>query len=336
MITMRATVVVVAVAAAMALGGCATVKTPSKQDPLEGFNRTMFEFNDTLDRVAMKPVARAYNWALPQFVRDRVSSFFSNIGDVYIAANNLLQGKITAGTEDIMRVAINSTFGLGGLFDFASQARLPKHQSDFGVTLGHYGVPPGPYLVLPLLGPNTVRDAAGLLVDWQGDLTAYMRPIWLRTTLYGVRIVSTRAALLGATDLLSNAALDKYSFVRNAHLQRRQYLISDGNPPPPAYDDESDADTGPTDDGAPAPDAEGAPAAGAGPTHPAATRPPVPAAAPQPDAAQGASAPQRQELTGAVGPDAAAARLASETHVPSQQMIPPGGRPYSIPNLRFR
>ncbi|MCG1041911.1 VacJ family lipoprotein [Mycetohabitans sp. B8] len=340
MTTMRATVVVAA--AAMALGGCATVKTPSKQDPLEGFNRTMFEFNDTLDRVAMKPVARAYNWALPQFARDRVSSFFSNIGDVYIAANNLLQGKITAGTEDIMRVAINSTFGLGGLFDFASQARLPKHQSDFGVTLGHYGVPPGPYLVLPLLGPSTVRDAAGLLVDWQGDLTAYMRPIWLRTTLYGVRIVSTRAALLGATDLLSNAALDKYSFVRNAHLQRRQYLISDGNPPPPAYDDESGADTGPTDDGAPTPGAEGAPAAGATGTaggslaHPVVTRPLVPAAAPRPDAAQGASAPQRQELTGAAGPDAAAARLASETHVPSQQMIPPGGRPYSFPNLRFR
>lgn len=354
MTTMRATVVVAA--AAMALGGCAAVKTPSKQDPLEGFNRTMFEFNDTLDRVAMKPVARAYNWALPQFVRDRVSSFFSNIGDVYIAANNLLQGKITAGTEDIMRVAINSTFGLGGLFDFASQARLPKHQSDFGVTLGHYGVPPGPYLVLPLLGPSTVRDAAGLLVDWQGDLTAYMRPIWLRTTLYGVRIVSTRAALLGATDLLSNAALDKYSFVRNAHLQRRQYLISDGNPPPPAYDDESDADTGPSDDGAPTPGAEGAPAAGAtggaaGATgaagadlaHPAATRPPAPAAASQPDAVQGASAPQRQEPTGATGPDAAAAQSASagaaqpasETHVPSQQMIPPG-RPYSIPNLRFR
>jgi phospholipid-binding lipoprotein MlaA len=227
-----------------------------------------------------------------------------------------------------MRVAINSTFGLGGLFDFASQARLPKHQSDFGVTLGHYGVPPGPYLVLPLLGPSTVRDAAGLLVDWQGDLTAYMRPIWLRTTLYGVRIVSTRAALLGATDLLSNAALDKYSFVRNAHLQRRQYLISDGNPPPPVYDDESDADTGPSDDGAPTPGAEGAPA---------------PAAAPQPDAVQGASAPQRQEPTGATGPDAAAAQSASagaaqpasETHVPSQQMIPPG-RPYSIPNLRFR
>lgn len=260
--TLRVTAV--AATAALVLAGCATVQTPSKQDPFEGFNRTVFQFNDTLDRVALKPAAQAYNRALPQFLRDRVSSFFSNIGDVYTAANNLLQGKITAGTQDIMRVAMNSTFGLGGLFDFASQARLPKHQSDFGITLGHYGVPAGPYLVLPLLGPSTVRDTAGLLVDWQGDLTMYMRPIWLRTTLYGVRIISTRASLLGATDLLASAALDKYSFVRNAYLQRRQYLISDGNPPPPSYDDESGADTGPTDMTEPAAGTAAGAGAGAG------------------------------------------------------------------------
>lgn len=320
MTTMRATVVVAA--AAMALVGCATVKTPSKQDPLEGFNRTMFQFNDTLDRVAMKPVAQAYNWALPRFVRDRVSSFFSNIGDVHIAANNLLQGKIAAGTQDIMRVAINSTFGLGGLFDFASQARLPKHQADFGATLGHYGVPAGPYLVLPLLGPSTVRDTAGLLVDWQGDLTAYIRPIWLRTTLYGVRIVSARASLLGATDLLANAALDKYSFVRNAYLQRRQYLISDGNALPPAYDDDAGVDTGPTNDGMPASGAEGAAQAGtaAGLANPVGVQPPVPAIAP----GQPASGPA----------SGAAVQPAPEINVPGHQMIPPGGR--SIPNLRLR
>ena len=369
--TLRVTAV--AATAALVLAGCATVQTPSKQDPFEGFNRTVFQFNDTLDRVALKPAAQAYNRALPQFLRDRVSSFFSNIGDVYTAANNLLQGKITAGTQDIMRVAMNSTFGLGGLFDFASQARLPKHQSDFGITLGHYGVPAGPYLVLPLLGPSTVRDTAGLLVDWQGDLTMYMRPIWLRTTLYGVRIISTRASLLGATDLLASAALDKYSFVRNAYLQRRQYLISDGNPPPPSYDDESGADTGPTDmtepaagaAAAPAPGAAGAAgAAGAGaaagglvgpgaagaPASGAAAQQPAPggaAAQPASGAAgqeQGASTPAGASAPGAgaggANPPAAAstaqpASAPAESTVPGQQMIPPG-RYYNFPNLHLK
>jgi phospholipid-binding lipoprotein MlaA len=223
-----------------------------------------------------------------------------------------------------MRVAMNSTFGLGGLFDFASAARLPKHQADFGLTLGHYGVPAGPYLVLPLFGPSTVRDTAGLLVDWQADLTTYIRPIWLRTTLYGVRIVSTRASLLGATDLLASAALDKYSFVRNAYLQRRQYLISDGNPPPPSYEDDSGADTGPTDMSAPASGAAGA-------QPPGAASAPAAASAPQ-----GASAPGSDNAAAPAAASAAQpASSPAESTVPGHQMIPPG-RYYNIPSLRLK
>src|SRR6266702_995156 len=130
-----------------ALAGCTTVQTPTKGDPLEGFNRTIFTVNDKLDQYALKPVAKGYVWATPQPVRDSVTNFFSNIGDVYIAANNLLQLKIADGVSDIMRIVINTIFGVGGLFDVATLAKLPKHDNDLGLTLGHYGVPPGPYLL---------------------------------------------------------------------------------------------------------------------------------------------------------------------------------------------
>jgi phospholipid-binding lipoprotein MlaA len=295
--TIRATGM--AVAATLVLAGCATVQTPTRGDPLEGLNRTVFTFNDKVDQYALKPVAQAYVRALPQPVQDSVTNFFSNIGDVYTAANDLLQLKITDGVEDVMRVAINTVFGVGGLFDVATVARLPKHTADFGLTLGHYGVPPGPYLVLPLLGPSTVRDTAGMLVEFEADLTTYIQPIWVRTTLYGVRVVSVRASLLGAGDLLAGAALDKYSFVRDAYLQRRQYLISDGNPPPPAYNDDSGPDTGPASISTPASGAAGQ----------SSTVAPAPIAASAPRAASGNAG----------------------STVPGLQMMPPG-RYYSLPN----
>jgi phospholipid-binding lipoprotein MlaA len=247
----------------------------------------------------LRPVAQAYVRALPQPVQDSVTNFFCNIGDVYTAANDLLQLKITDGVEDVMRVAINTVFGVGGLFDVATVARLPKHTADFGLTLGHYGVPPGPYLVLPLLGPSTVRDTAGMLVEFEADLTTYIQPIWVRTTLYGVRVVSVRASLLGAGDLLAGAALDKYSFVRDAYLQRRQYLISDGNPPPPAYNDDSGPDTGPASISTPTSGAAGQ----------SSTVAPAPIAASAPRAASGTAG----------------------STVPGLQMMPPG-RYYSLPN----
>jgi phospholipid-binding lipoprotein MlaA len=299
------------------LAACSTVRTPSKSDPFEGFNRTVFTVNDKLDTAIVKPAAQAYTHVVPQPVRSNITNFFSNVGDVYIAANNLLQGKIAAGTEDIMRVVINTIFGVGGIYDVATLARLPKHHADFGLTLGHYGVPAGPYLVLPLLGPSTLRDAAGFLVDQQADPTSYIDPAWARVALYGVRLLNVRASLLNASDLLSDAALDKYSFVRNAYLQRRQYLLYDGNPPPPTYEDDlgdqsdSNAGTG------------GAAAAGAAAGGLTAVPTPASGAVAQPPAgassavgASGAAAPA--PASGARRPGDAA------TGVPPSQMMPPG------------
>lgn len=161
-------------------------------------------------------------------MRDSVTNFFSNIGDVYIAANNLVQLKIADGVGDIMRVVINTVFGVGGLFDVATLAKLPKHANDFGVTLGHYGVPSGPYLVLPLLGPSTVRDTAGLAVDYAGNPLTYVRPDSVSWGLFGLNLVNTRANLLGAGDVLEAAAIDKYSFVRNARVRSPVLLQGDG------------------------------------------------------------------------------------------------------------
>lgn len=236
--TTRATNAALALAVA-ALAGCASVQTPTPGDPLEGLNRTVFKFNDTVDTYALKPVAKGYKWAVPQPVRSSVTNFFSNIGDVYVAANELVQLNVADGVGDIMRVVINTVFGVGGLFDVATLAKLPKHSADFGVTLGHYGVPSGPYLVLPLLGPSTVRDATGLIVDYYGNPLSYVEPSSVSWALYGVNLVNTRANLLTTVDVLSAAAIDKYSFIRNAYLQRRRFLISgsDDSDGAPNYDD---------------------------------------------------------------------------------------------------
>lgn len=283
MITKRGALTLLA--AGVLSAGCSTVQTPSKEDPLEGFNRTVFKINDKVDTVAIRPVAKAYNAALPQPVRSSISNFFSNIGDVTVAANEFMQGNVTFGVESVMRVVINSVFGLGGLFDVATQAKLPKHDTDFGLTLGHYGVPSGPYLVLPLLGPSTVRDASGYVVDRFIDPSSYIDPTWAAYVLYGVRAISLRASLLNATDLLADAALDKYSFVRNAYLQRRHYLLGQGDSSAlPNYGDDGDSDGSSDGNGKAAttpaaPGTEGAkPAAGA-----------VAPAAPVPAPAAGAS-----------------------------------------------
>lgn len=284
---------------AAALAGCASVQTPTPGDPLEGLNRTVFKFNDTLDTYALKPVAKGYKWAVPQPVRSSVTNFFSNIGDVYVAANELLELKIADGVGDVMRVVINTVFGVGGLFDVATAARLPKHSADFGVTLGHYGVPSGPYLVLPLLGPSTVRDAAGLAVDYYGNPLSYVHPSSVSWALYGVNLVNTRANLLTTVDVLSAAAIDKYSFIRNAYLQRRQFLITggDGADSVPNYDDSLPK----YDDGS-------QPAAASG--------------------AEGASAPAGSSAPAAPADGASGGKGDGQT-VPGQQYVPPphGGLP---------
>ncbi|BAN24270.1 MlaA family lipoprotein [Caballeronia insecticola] len=276
----------VMIACAVALTGCATVTTPTKGDPLESYNRTMFTINDKIDQYAFKPVAQGYVWAVPEPVRNSVTNFFSNIGDVYIAANNLLQLKIADGVSDIMRVAINTVFGVGGLFDVATIAKLPKHSGDFGLTLGHYGVPPGPYLVLPLLGPSTMRDTSGLVVDYLGNPLTYVSPDSVSWALYGVNLVNVRANLLGATDVLADAALDKYSFVRNAYLQRRQFLITGGEGSMPDYDEAPLPNYGDTEGAAPAVGAS----ATAAPVAPASGR----AAAPAPASGTGDTVPGNQ------------------------------------------
>ncbi|KMZ13244.1 Nucleoside ABC transporter, periplasmic nucleoside-binding protein [Candidatus Burkholderia humilis] len=288
---------IVLAATAVLFAGCATVTTPTKGDPFESYNRTMFTVNDTIDQYALKPVAKGYVWAVPEPVRNSVTNFFSNIGDVYIAANNLLQLKIADGVSDIMRVAINAVFGVGGLFDVASAANLPKHAGNFGMTLGHYGVPPGPYLVLPLLGPSTIRDTSGLVVDYYANPLTYVSPDSVSWSLYGVNLVNTRANLLGATDVLSDAALDKYSFVRNAYLQCRQYLISGGANNAPDYSDAPLPNYG--DDGA------------------------------EPAAASGAEAAQPASAT------AGAPHPASSSTVPGNQYVPPRAPP-GFPSFRLR
>ncbi|MFX1735130.1 VacJ family lipoprotein [Paraburkholderia sp. A1RI_3L] len=304
----------------VALAGCSTVQTPTKEDPLEGLNRTIFTFNDKVDQYALKPVARGYVKVTPQPVRDSVTNFFSNIGDVYIAANNLLQLKITDGVEDIMRIVINTVFGVGGLFDVATLAKLPKHNQDLGLTLGHYGVPAGPYLVLPLFGPSTVRDAVGSIGNYYVNPLSYIDPPGLSWGLYGLNIVNTRANLLGAGDVLEAAAIDKYSFVRNTYLQRRQSLLSDGSSAAlPNYDE-----------GAPLPKYENvedgaAPAAGASSAAAAA-------------AASGAAAPAGASGTAANASPASDTAVpglvpGTETTVPAGQIVPPAR--FGYPSLKL-
>lgn len=208
---------------ALALTGCATSKNP--KDPLENFNRTMFSFNDFVDQAALKPAATTYKSLLPSFVQTGIGNFFGNIGDVWTAVNNMLQGKFENGLSDVMRVAVNSTLGLGGLLDIGSEAGLTKHNEDFGQTLGTWGVRSGPYIVLPLLGSSTLRDSLALPVDFKGDPWGYKDPVRWRNTGTVVRVIDQRASVLDASDLIEAAAIDRYVFVRDAYLQRRESKI---------------------------------------------------------------------------------------------------------------
>ncbi|WP_411800543.1 MlaA family lipoprotein [Cupriavidus respiraculi] len=225
---------------ALAVAGCATGPNADPRDPLEPFNREVNKINEDFDKGILRPVAELYADFIPSPIRTAVGNAFSNVSDVYSALNNLLQGKPTRAAEDTMRVAMNTVLGIGGLIDIATPAGLPKYKEDFGQTLGVWGVPPGPFLILPLFGPSTVRDTAGMLVDRQADVSAYLHPVWLRNTLTGVRIVDGRARLLGASTLFEQAALDRYTFLRDSYLQRRQYQIYDGNPPDQQGDDQDD------------------------------------------------------------------------------------------------
>ena len=221
------------------LAGCAT-SGGNPADPLEPFNRAMFSFNDTVDTAVVKPVAKGYRRVVPGILRTGISNFFSNLEDVWISVNNVLQGKFREGFDDFTRVLFNSTFGVAGIFDFASDVGLQKHNEDFGQTLGWWGVGSGAYLVLPILGPSTVRDGFGLLLDTQADLVFQIDGVPVHNSLYVTRAIGKRASLLDASSVIEQAALDKYAFIRDAWLQRRLDLVYDGDPPrqPEEPDDE--------------------------------------------------------------------------------------------------
>jgi phospholipid-binding lipoprotein MlaA len=208
-------------------------------DPWEAWNRKVFAFNDALDNAVFKPVAQAYRDTVPALVRAGVSNFFGNIGDVWSAANQFLQGKVGTGLEMSMRVLTNTLFGLGGLLDPATEMRLTRRSEDFGQTLGVWGLPAGPYLVLPLFGPSSVRDAAGLAPDsYAGSTGLYFDVnVWATSAL---QLVNVRADLLTTTQFLSDIALDHYSFMRDAYLARRHDLVWDGAPPLEKMDDDWD------------------------------------------------------------------------------------------------
>ena len=219
------------VLALVVVSGCASLPDGASRDPRdpwEGYNRSMFRFNDAVDTAVLKPVATAYRDVVPQPVRTGVGNVLGNLGDPWIALNNLLQGKVAEGMSDLMRFALNSTWGLLGLLDIASEAGLPKHDEDLGQTLGRWGVGEGAYIVLPFFGPRTVRDAVALPADMMGNEPFSIDHVPTRNTLLGTRVVHGRSVLLGTDRTLEEAALDRYAFVRDFYLEQRRYKVSDG------------------------------------------------------------------------------------------------------------
>jgi len=223
------------VAAVLALTGCASTQTASN-DPLEGYNRAMYKFNDAVDTVVLKPVAKGYDTIVPEPISQAISNFFSNLADIGVIINDLLQGKLDQAADDTGRFLLNSTVGFAGILDVATDAGLPKNNEDFGQTLGVWGVEPGAYVVLPLLGPRTVRDSFGLVGDYYSDPVTYVTGPGAENALRGTRLVDDRAELLKVENVLEEAALDEYSYVRDAYLQRRLNLVYDGNPPEDDFD----------------------------------------------------------------------------------------------------
>ncbi len=264
---------VLAVGLLSGLAGCASGPNANPRDPFEPFNRHVMQFNEGLDSVALKPAATVYRNVLPPLVRTGVSNFFGNLGDAWSFVNSVLQAKFLNAGENILRFNFNTFFGFGGILDIASELNIERHKEDFGQTLGRWGVPAGPYLVLPFFGPSTVRDALALPLDRKGDPLHYVEPWDTRYGLYVLEAVDVRSNLLRASAILDEAALDKYSFTRDAHLQRRRAEISENKTSdtegrePKANGDSTEnsgevppldkpAETPPTGAGAPAPGAK--------------------------------------------------------------------------------
>lgn len=231
-----------ALAAAATISGCATTGaeggTAATRDPLEPMNRAVYEFNDAFDRAIAKPTAQAYEKVVPAFLRDMVGNAFGNVRDVWTAVNQLLQGKPGHAASDAWRVAINTTFGLAGLLDVASEAGIEKHNEDFGQTLGRWGVPAGPYIVLPFLGPSSLRDAPARGVDLWADPLRTIDSHGQRNNAFLLRAIDDRQRLLDAERVVSEAALDRYSFIRDSWFQLRRNQVYDGSPPAAEEDTE--------------------------------------------------------------------------------------------------
>jgi phospholipid-binding lipoprotein MlaA len=217
----RQVVATVAVVGAVALTGCASTEATHPQDPFEGYNRAMTTFNENVDKAVLKPVATGYQTVVPSPLRTGVTNFFGNLGDLWSMVNFALQGNGEKAYEHMVRFTTNTVFGLGGVLDWATPMQIKRDKQDFGMTLGHWGVKPGPYLVLPFLGPSTVRDTVALPADWWGHPVDRMHPVSTRNSLIGLRIVNTRANLLNATDTLEAASLDRYALMRDFYLKQR-------------------------------------------------------------------------------------------------------------------
>ena len=216
---------------ALLLTACASIppgSTADPRDPFERYNRAMFSFNKAVDDKVLKPVATGYTDVIPDLIRTAIGNFFGNIGDVWTAVNNYLQGKPREGTSDVARVVLNLTFGIVGLIDVATPAGLVQHEEDFGQTLGVWGVKSGPYLILPILGSSTVRDGLARPVDLYADPITQIDSVGVENSLRAMRLVDDRATLLYSTRMMEDAALDPYLFVRDAYLQRRESRVRDG------------------------------------------------------------------------------------------------------------
>jgi len=238
MTNMKTLKAIVLTAVLLSVSGCAT----TNKDPLEGINRGIYKFNDVADRYAIKPVAKAYKAVAPTPVRTGISNFFSNLGTLTTVVNDLLQLKFAQAFTDAGRFVINSTFGIAGFIDVASMDKIEKHQEDFGQTMGYWGVGSGAYLVLPIIGPSTVRDASGLFIDTvTSDPITYLHntgQIRAHNQVRAVQFLDKRTQLLDATDLVDDASIDPYAFMRDAYLQRRASLIQDGLVPKELLQDE--------------------------------------------------------------------------------------------------
>lgn len=216
----------------MPLTGCAGARNPS--DPFEPLNRAVYQFNDAADKAAIKPVAKAYDAVMPTRLKIMAGNFISNLDDVVVTVNDVLQLKFTQAASDGSRFIFNSTFGVLGLFDVASS--LEKHHEDFGQTMGYWGVGAGPYLVLPFLGPSSMRDAPGLYVDTITGLEARINNIPARNQYYLASFIHKRAALLDQEKVMEEALIDRYEFTRDTYLLHRRSLVYDGNPPREKFD----------------------------------------------------------------------------------------------------